>query len=353
MRFDEFGHIEWTRSFPQLGGAAGEGFDGIYGVTVRGDGRIVISGDYAVGNGRTFGLARLLPDGGSDPTFGDGGITRPFLLSARDQNLCGHVVQPDAGVVACGESSDKWFLLARYLDNGALDPTFAPDGGRAGGGVSLNTSFVGVPSRLVLLPNEALLLVGQSSGEIALARYDRNGFPDTTFAPNGVMIESFAGLPSPQIPVSATVDAAGKLVVVGFVGDTTTRDGFVARFLADGSLDATFGTDGVMVLDLGHAETFTDVVVLPSGKIVVLGTSQQTFPDHTEASWVLARYDGTGALDTTFGKAGSVLLAFGPPGSFSRANGLAVDPTAGCGVLATGLVAEDAGGFPGVVRILP
>ncbi len=45
----------------------------------------------------------------------------------------------------------------------------------------------------------------------------------------------------------------GKIVVAGQIGDSVIDDFLVARYNIDGSLDASFGEDGVVTTDFGHA----------------------------------------------------------------------------------------------------
>lgn len=87
------------------------------------------------------------------------------------------------------------------------------------------------------------------------------------------------------------LDAFGRLVVAGFLSTasgSTTDDIALARVLADGSLDPTFGTGGMTVTDLGGNERASEVTIQTDGKIVVGG--QQTA--RNDANFLLARYAG-------------------------------------------------------------
>ena len=71
-----------------------------------------------------FALARYLPNGSLDPTFGgDGKVTTDVGANAHGASA----LQPDGKIVAAGESTIG-FALARYLSNGSLDPTFSGGG---------------------------------------------------------------------------------------------------------------------------------------------------------------------------------------------------------------------------------
>lgn len=99
------------------------------------DGRFVIAGPFDSYNGVARpGLARLLPDGRLDTSFNPGAGLSPGWAESVE-------VQPDGRVIAGG-----WFILAdgqlsrgiaRFLANGALDPSFLPGSGASSDVVGL------------------------------------------------------------------------------------------------------------------------------------------------------------------------------------------------------------------------
>jgi uncharacterized delta-60 repeat protein len=110
----------------------------------------------------------------------------------------------------------------------------------------------------------------------------------------------------------------GKIVLAGQAFSSTTRQDFaLARYNADGSLDATFGSGGKVATDFFGGEDGANGAVLQSdGKIVAAGVARKTNGDYDIA---LARYNTNGTLDATFGSGlnGKVTTDFGcPPGSF-------------------------------------
>ena len=74
----------------------------------------------------------------------------------------------------------------------------------------------------------------------------------------------------------------------------------LARYNPDGTLDHSFGGDGIVTTDLGTAsDGISDVALQPDGKIVAVGS--------TEQDAALARYNPDGTLDPTFGSSGTVI----------------------------------------------
>src|SRR5262245_29912893 len=94
---------------------------------------------------------------------------------------------------------------------------------------------------------------------------------------------------------------AGMIILIIGIFITT------ALLAAPIGLDTTFGTGGITVTDFdGYCDVATDVVIQPDGKII-LGGSKDDCGDHS-SSFSLARYNPDGTLDPTFGTGGLVLI---------------------------------------------
>ncbi|MGF2040630.1 MAG: hypothetical protein RMZ43_035965, partial [Nostoc sp. CmiVER01] len=115
-----------------------------------------------------------------------------------------------------------------------------------------------------------------------------------------------------------------KIVVVGRTITTASPDFLTVRYNADGSLDGSFGTNGILTTDLGDADDANAVVVQRDGKIVVGGVVGRYA---ITGKVGLVRYNSDGTLDSTFGNGGKVVLAtnFGP-GTNDKVTGLVLQP---------------------------
>lgn len=149
-----------------------------------------------------------------------------------------------------------------------------------------------------------------------LAQGSGAGTLDPGFGLDGIVTTDFGG--TDEVTALA-VQPDGKIVAAGmtYVGDRI--DFALARYNPDGSLDEGFGEGGLVRTGLGAAERATAVALQADGKIVVAGSSSP----YPSSSWALARYDGTGRLDPSFGDGGIVLAGFG---GTDRAYGLAIQP---------------------------
>ena len=268
-------------------------------VVVQPDGKLV-----AAGRPR-FLLARYHPDGSLDRSFGrDGRVETGFGASSFPNALA---LQPDGKLVAAGRSPGLdgtiAFALARYHPNGRLDTSFDGDG-------RMLTTFGAFASAnaLVVQPDGKLVAAGVSrvsdgsSGEFALARYHPDGSLDTSFEGDGLVQTRFGAFASANAVV---LQPDGKLVAAGLTGasDFSSVDFALARYHPDGSLDASFDGDGLVLTDIATRESASALVLQTDGKLVALGTSVGNF--------ALVRYRPDGSLDTDFGANGRVVTTFG------------------------------------------
>ena len=95
------------------------------------------------------------------------------------------------------------------------------------------------------------------------------------------------------------------------VGRPGSRDFFLARFNADGSLDTSFGTDGIVMTDVsGPWDEGQALAIQADGRIVVVGASDSI---GDASDFAIVRYHPDGSLDTGFGEDGKVILDLGSP----------------------------------------
>jgi uncharacterized delta-60 repeat protein len=112
--------------------------------------------------------------------------------------------------------------------------------------------------------------------------------------------------------LAVTLQADGKIVAVGSaVSAVSFYDFALVRYLADGSLDSTFGTAGKVETDLGanNLDQANAAVLQPDGKIVAAGTTIAR--NGLDQFFALTRYNTDGTLDTGFGRSGLATVDFG------------------------------------------
>jgi uncharacterized delta-60 repeat protein len=290
------------------------------------DGKLLVAGS---GHG-DFMLVRYNADGSLDTTFGRGGKARTAFgsMGAQAQSVA---IQADGKIVAAGPlGEDAGFALARYKANGSLDTTFGTNGR-----VTTKVGAGGVAFALALQPDGKIVVAGSVNGDLtflhglttgdqfAVARYDPNGSLDTGFGTGGLVTNAF-GLLSAQAR-AVVVQPDGKIVVAGAgqVDGNTPPEVVIARFAPDGSLDPSFGSNGIAATPFpasgecdGCGLYANAVAIQADGKLVAAGQGC------SGGCWfALERYNPDGSLDTGFGTGGRVTTEFGSIDSCSGQGG--------------------------------
>ena len=357
-------------------------------VMIAPDGGIVVAATVGEYPARDAGLARLLPNGSPDPSFGDGGSVElkgvaPGVLTEISE-LSGALILPDGKILVSVSLSGRdltqpaGVAMARFNPDGSLDPSFGVGGvvrttvegvslrlsdlarGPDGSIIAAGTIFFGPPARAAVfrfLPdggldpafgedgilglddklitsNEPSIAV-QSDGRILVG--GRSPHP----APGAVVARVLAdGTPDPEFgsagfsvtPVGTTASAGPLLVapdgriVVGV--DTDASDFALLRLTADGSLDASFDHDGRVLTHFlgGSGYGLRDVALQPDGKILAVGQRGGDYDDgFPDGYTVLARYQTIGLLDNSFAGDG-IATTLGAGNADSTGEALALQP---------------------------
>jgi uncharacterized delta-60 repeat protein len=301
------------------------------GVALQGDGKIVAVGRVGDFGARDFALARYNVNGSLDPSFsGDGRQTTDF--GGPDDLAAGVAVQTNGKIVAVGVRGafgDSDFALARYNPNGSLDPNFSGDGRQT-------TDFAGpdAANGVALQTNGKIVAVGGAGGDFALARYNPNGSLDTSFSGDGRQTTDFGGMGFGETARAVALQANGKIVAVGVIGDdfVSASDFALARYNPNGSLDTSFSGDGRQTINFGgDFDQANGVAIQGDGRIVAVGVGGDA------GDFALARYNPNGSPDTSFSGDGKQTTDFGGPGD--AANGVAL--TAHGKIVAVGATGPD------------
>jgi uncharacterized delta-60 repeat protein len=280
---------------------------------IQPDGKMVVVGRQATGP-VTFELAvaRLNLDGSPDSSFGSGGVT---YSASTDSAASGVVVQPDGKILVCGNASVKTkgvtsyaFLVTRYNANGTLDTSFAAKGAFTwdyGPGAD-------VAMKMVLLSDGSILVAGSVNGNLpggasaSVFKLSSTGSLVTSYGTNGLFLTNpgNAGSSAGAIALAPNGDA----IVAGGTKLSTPSGqadaGLIVAVTPAGKLDTAFNGKGyVGTLGPGYSALgFNDLLIQGSNVVVCGGPTGNQLQNGMGA--LVARYDLTGALDTTFGAGG-------------------------------------------------
>lgn len=311
-----------------------------YGVSLDSSENIVVVGSSVLNGVSSIALTRYLPNGVLDNTFGNNGV----VLTGLDSGCSGYavVIEPDGKIVVTGsvlKNNDVWIPLIRYNSDGTLDASFGTDGvtivsledcaigyslvrqsdgkfvigGFAEGNIfvvrcnndgSLDTEFnttggseilVGLSSfarGVALQSDQKIVVAGYTNGQCLLARLNTNGTLDTSFGTNGVTTNNFSTY---NIALDVAIDSSDRIVIAGLSADAP----IAARYTVNGTLDASFGVQGLASIDCGTFGNTNAIKIDNKGSIIIAGL--------VDNNVLLARLTSSGVLDTKFGSNGFVL----------------------------------------------
>jgi uncharacterized delta-60 repeat protein len=297
------------RTFTILAGASSDG--GGRGIAVQADGKILVSGGYRISSeyyGYHGYIARLLPNGDPDTSFGPNGNGRALITdsgNSYEEYVSVITIQNDGKILVLGRRNGLE-TICRFKADGSRD--IINFGGNLGC-IGLNGSGYD----LKVQSDGKILWFGGYSVDFAVQRFNSNGNVDYGFGINGIVqtkfendtaLGSFGGL-----AYSGAVQSDGKIVAAGRSRhDSTGYDFTIARYNTDGSLDFKF------VKSLGNTQSYKDdeaksVLIQSDGKIIALGRAY-VFRDTPgggtyDFQFSLLRIDQNGQLDNGFGGNGT------------------------------------------------
>ncbi len=247
--------------------------------------------------------------------------------------------------------SDRGFALARLNADLSVDTSF----GHQGTGYVFDTfdpdGFGFNAANQVTVVGDKILVLGSFfdfldvTDRVAVARYHADGSLDTSFNGTGRLVvelphsrrnrpmrRSAMAHSAIRIEQPPLLQADGALLFFFLEVDNDHRDGraFLIRLSAEGQLDTTFNQQGFVHVQVDGAQVNPSALMLQSSNILVCGGTHKNAEG--TAYGFIARFTGTGDLDTSFNNSGLVVI--GNPGLVTRIVALALDGAAR--IIATG-----------------
>ena len=284
------------------------GDDVIRGMALQTDGKIVVVGYAGVAN-EYLAVARYNADGTLDNTFATNGIDSLLIIDNPgdgDRSVPNDVkIQSDGKIVIAGSvknsSGDMKFAVVRYNADGTLDTSFGIGGKQV---IAYGTGDSGLEC-LEIQTDGKIVIAGHfdngTDKDFYVARINQFGM-DNSFGTNGVATYDFG--PGNDEAWAMTLQTDGSILLAGNVSNGNDADFGLLKYTTAGVLDNTFGTAGVLTTELGgNVDDYPlQVIMQPDGKILVTGVKFGTTQD-----LVIARYNANGTLDNTFGANGLVI----------------------------------------------
>jgi len=268
----------------------------------------------ATGLGILFGVASATQaqSGTLDMSFGGAGF-----VATGSGDVFDIAIQPSSnkivagGMERIGSATNGW-LIVRFNPDGSLDSTFG-----ASGKVNLFTgNSTAKVLALTLDSSERILASGyamNSGGKWAFTVVRLNaadGSLDTSFGSTGIVQTRIGkGNDSDWSSAIAVDPNSGKVIVGGSTPGKKSKQLALIRYTPAGALDTSFDGDGIRIDDW-TAEDDTVVrgglAVQSDGKIIALRDRFTGIPN----DWRVARYNSNGSNDSTFGTSGKINPTF-------------------------------------------
>lgn len=283
----------------------GIGYDVGFDLAIQPDGNILVGGgsNFIAGTETDFSFVRFLSNGNPDISFGgDGIVTTDFSMLYDLANAM--YLMPDGRFLAGGYTGGDW-AVARYLPNGDLDTTFSGDGKFTLDFDTENDQVTGLG-----MQSDGKIIVGGFAtidgffARFCVARLLDNGTLDTTFGTDGYTSVVTFGYWDQAYACLVRPD--DKIILAGYTSDAVYDYDFtVMQFDPEGILDPAFGTGGIVRTDFDGEDDYAVAALLQTdGKIILAGGSGTTPYQHV----ALVRYNGDGSIDASFGVDGKVVM---------------------------------------------
>jgi len=283
-------------------------------------GRLIVAG-YDDSNDNYI-VIRLLENGSFDHSFGTNGIV---IGTTDDVNrVTGIQLNREGKIVIFGRAAGNDFIVVQFNTDGSLDTSFGDSGRKVfdfeGSGITTESEFIiDCQGRIVVVGDTGS---GPSPRNFVIARLTSDGALDTNFGKIGINGMSLIDIEAERNLAEGGValTRSGKIIILGTIGPTADQSMGAFQLNNDGSLDTSFGTNGFTLVDVLDAQGEGGVTIDSWGRIYLYGTCE------TDPQFILlARLNTTGSLDATFGDNGIAIFGPGLDAGFTRNGGLAID----------------------------
>jgi uncharacterized delta-60 repeat protein len=251
-------------------------------VLIQGDGKILVLGCLGCDPvGSELLLVRFRPNGGADPTFGDGGFVTTDVTPHVDYAMDG-ALRPHGVILALTAT----FEIVRYDSSGEVQRIFRIDPPRLASSESTSLAVDG-NNRMVLA---GAVWDGRTATDFVVVRVKPGGGLDDTFSRDGLVatdVTADGAYCDADRAMDVEIQQDGKILAAGRTCAAPERgiDFGVVRYGQHGRRDETFGKEGIVRTDFRGAE-FANASALRFGKLVVAGSGGRG----TDYDFALARY---------------------------------------------------------------
>jgi len=286
-------------------------FSSAHDVIEQADGKLIVAG--TDGNGNSFTMTRLFPNGAIDSSFAIDGFSQARHFYNRDYLAV--IDQDSQGRIYASSSRNRALTMFRYTADGFGDSTFAMDFPNFPGQAIIDLNGGPIQERLTFFPQDLSVLsddkpvvsgfynaLGVFNSKGGIVRWLPTGVPDSSFGVNGLATLDLS--PDSVVFWQHSIQDNGKIVAAGYRQKNGIKDIVVARFNSNGTPDNFFGTNGYVTYSInGFNDQGNTVITQSAGTIMIMGNAQlnATLPLN---EFYAMRLTKTGNLDNTYGTNG-------------------------------------------------
>ena len=188
------------------------------------------------------------------------------------------------------------FAPTAYASDGDLDTTWGGDGVVVSTHATESAAYA-----IANYPGDRVLVVGwvtdSTASRILVNRFLADGSADTFCNGTGEFIDTV----NDAVASDVVVLSDGSFVIAGTIQINNKGALFVAKFTNTCSFDATFGNNGVATYSAGDGTSARALTVQTDGKIIVVGDEYPTVSDSNDQRILVARFSAAGIIDNSFG----------------------------------------------------
>ena len=226
--------------------------------------------------------------------FGTGGLVVTDFSGQAVQQMYSLIIH-DGNIYSCGavdiSGGTKDFAIFKCaLSDGTADVAFGPNND---GKVIMDIGNAeNVATNLVIDSNAGIILVGSGNNAFTITRLSASdGSLDTSFGVNGVTQVSF-GLGSESTPYSLVIDSNNNILVGGqtAVSGPAPQNFGIVRLTSTGILDTSFGSGGKIITDISGGIAY-DILIDSNNRILLAGHASENSSGFTSNNnFAMVRY---------------------------------------------------------------
>jgi len=253
-------------------------------VDILSDEKILVTARRYNGSNSDFALLRYLSNGVLDTNFGVNGISSKDFSNSNEIPYDSSVL-PDGSILVVGDADQSGFSVffaAKFSNDGVSLSNFGNNGFAT---VHVGNGNNGVNT--LEIQNDGKILIGGyayegSETSLALVRLNPGGTPDQLFGSNGMVTTNIRD--GSEYINDIMIQKDGKILVCGVVrGLMSNADFAILKYLSNGTIDVSFGVNGLVTTDFGNTDVAASVLSISDDKFIVAGYSDG-------ANLILARY---------------------------------------------------------------